>query len=104
MRGTRRDWGLIWIAACVIIVCAVIAFSIFRGLWADKSTALRALEKQGYSDVRIIDHSWFMVSVRGCSNSDAAKFTALAKNPVGKEVECFVCTGWPFKGATIRTD
>lgn len=100
-----RDWKFFGrMTVYVIFICVIFAFAIFRGFWANESTAVRALEKQGYSDIRILDHSWFMVSVRGCSNSDAAKFSAVAKNPVGKEVECFVCVGWPFKGATIRTD
>ncbi len=104
MRRMRRNWQSIGTVAYVIFICVILAFVISRGLWVDKSIAVRALEKQGYSDIRIIDYDWFMVGLRGCSGSDAAKFTAVAKNPAGKEVECFVCAGWPFKRATIRTD
>jgi len=106
MKRRRKGigWGLIGNVAYIIFICAVLAFGIFRGLCVDKSMALRAMEKQGYNDVRVVDYHWFMVGFRGCSGHDAAKFDVVAKNPVGKKVECFVCVGWPFKGATIRTD
>lgn len=87
----------------VIFIVIAVFLALFRGIFADRSAAIRALETQGYSEIQIIDHQWFLVGLRGCDGKDAAKFPARAKNPVGKEVECFVCTGWPFKGATIRT-
>ena len=102
MSNTRGQDKVQFIIMAVVVVIFVL--SLFRGTWVDESIAVRALEKQGYSDVQITDHSWFMVGLRGCGRSDAAKFTATAKNPVGQEIECFVCTGWLFKGATIRTD
>lgn len=89
-------------AALFFIV--VTFFAIFRGSWVDKSEAVRALETQGYSKVEIIEHKWFFVGVRGCENSDAARFDASANNPVGKQVRLFVCVGWPFKGATVRSE
>ena len=75
-----------------------------RGVFADENAARESLKKQGYSKVRIIDKSFFMVGLRGCDEKDAAKFTVKAVNPAGILVEVYVCTGWPFKGATIRTD
>lgn len=76
----------------------------FRGSLVDKDVAIRALEKQGYSNIEIINHQYFAVGWKGCDSKDAAKFTARVTNPAGKRVEVFVCTGWLFKGATIRTD
>ena len=89
-------------AALFFIV--VIVLTLFRGSWVDTSEATRALETQGYSNVQIIQHKWFAVGVRGCESSDAARFDATATNPAGKQVRLFVCVGWPFKGATVRTE
>jgi hypothetical protein len=74
-----------------------------RGSCADPQSAVTALKNQGFSHVIIIDQSYMFVGVRGCDGSDAARFTAQATNPVGKRVKLYVCVGWPFKGATIRT-
>jgi hypothetical protein len=81
----------------------VIFFSV-SGSFIDSSEAVRALETQGYSDVNVTESHWFAVVFRGCSNSDSAMFEATAANPAGKTVNVFVCIGWPFKGATVRSN
>ncbi len=86
---------LFWLA-CFVLVCA-------RGSFVDPQVAVKALDAQGYSNIQIVDHSWFAVGLRGCDTSDAARFTANATNPAGKQTQIYVCTGWIFKGATIRT-
>lgn len=73
------------------------------GAFINPAVAARSLRIQGYTNVEIIDHSWLFVGFRGCGMDDSARFTAKAKNPAGKDVELYVCTGI-FKGATIRTD
>jgi hypothetical protein len=59
----------------------------------DKEKAIKVLEYQGYSDINIVDKSWFMVGWRGCSNGDAVRFTVEAINPVGSKVKIYVCMG-----------
>lgn len=88
----------------IVVVFVMLLSGLFRGWLVDPGVAVRALETQGYSNVRIADHSWFAVGLRGCDKNDAAKFTATATNPAGRRVELFVCTGWLFKGATVRTE
>lgn len=88
----------------VIVIVVALFLSVLRGALVSENTAVRALEKQGYSNVKIIDHDWVLIGLRGCDGHDAAKFTAEVTNPAGKNTEVFVCTGWLFKGATIRTD
>ena len=73
------------------------------GLFADKSTVIRAAETAGYTQIVVTDHSYLLVGLRGCDEKDTARFTVKAKNQLGKEVEFYVCTGAIFKGATIRT-
>jgi len=88
----------------LFFIFVVFPFASCRGALVDKDVAIRALEKQGYSNIEIINHQYFWVGWKGCDSKDAAKFTAHVTNPAGKQVEVFVCTGWILKGATIRTD
>lgn len=90
---------LLW----VLLFLVLITFGISCGAFVGEDVAARALDVQGYSDVKITDHSWFLVGFRGCDESDAARFTAVAKNPAGKYVKVYVCSGWILKGATVRT-
>lgn len=96
-----KEWKVVLTYAVLILLTLTVSCG--RGAFVDKSVAERALETQGYSNVKIIDHSWFAVGLRGCDEKDAARFTATATNPAGREVQLYVCTGWLFKGATIRT-
>lgn len=82
-----------------ILVMAVVGFGI--GMIADRAVAVRTLEAQGYSDIKITHHAWFLVGFRGCDRNDAARFTARARNPAGRPAEVYVCTG-VLKGGTIR--
>lgn len=74
-----------------------------RGALVREDVAIRALEDQGFSDVKVTEHAWFWLGVRGGHKDDAARFTCQAKNPAGKEVTMYVFSGWLFGGATIRT-
>jgi hypothetical protein len=88
------------------LIIAIIIFailSIFRGELVDSSEAVRALQTQGYSEIKITDKAVAFVGLRGGDRGDAAMFTAHAKNPIGRDVTVYVCVGWPFKGATVRT-
>lgn len=78
------------------------AAALFRGVLVSQDTAVNALENAGYSNVSVISTGWLFVGLRGCSAKDAAVFHAQAVNPAGKIVTASVCSGWPFKGATIR--
>lgn len=99
---SMKDYGeTILVYFLTIIICVVAAC---RGIMVEPQIAIRSLEKQGYVNVQITDKDWLLVGLRGCSGSDAAKFSARATNPAGQEVELNVCAGWPFKNATVRTD
>ncbi len=87
----------------LLVVVAIVVVVSLPGLLIDQSTAVKALETQGFSNVEITGRQWIAVSLFGCSSDDAAKFDVVAINPVGKQVEVYVCAGWPFKGATVRT-
>ena len=96
----RFSWAEL---AVIMLGIMIFVISIFSGIFVDQSIAKRALENQGFTHVRVIDKQWFFVGMRGCGR-DVAKFTAHAVNSEAKEVEVFVCVGWPFKGATVRSN
>lgn len=104
-RGTRSRGGELgsWLLLILIVVvgASILGLTYARGAFAREETAIRTLETAGYSKIHITDHSWAFIGWRGCDANDAAKFTATAVNPVGKEVELIVCTGL-FKGGTVR--
>lgn len=85
------------------LAIVLMALCMFRGIMVNDDTARLAATIQGYSNVKVVDHSWFAVGLRGCSGGDAARFTVKATNLAGKDVQFYVCSGWLFKGATIRT-
>lgn len=80
------------------VLLYIIVFAFFAildgcpGQFVENDRAVKALETQGYSDVKITDKSVYFVSWKGCSSSDSAKFDAIATNPVGKKVGLYVCT------------
>jgi hypothetical protein len=87
-----------------IIVIIISLGSCSRGVMVDDSTAVKALETSGFSEVKITKKNVFFVLLRGGPESDAVRFTCRAKNPAGKIVEVYVFSGWPFKRSTVRTD
>lgn len=103
MRTEKLKYGFILGVLPITFLAAVIFWIIGGlGMFKNSSTAIKALEIQGYTDIQITDHAWLLIRFRGCDGKDAARFTATAKNPRGQEVEVYVCTGLVFKGATIR--
>ncbi len=76
-----------------------------RGVLVDDEAPVKAvLATHGFTDYSIQDRSWFVVGLRGCQADEAAQFNVTANNPVGTRVSFLVCTGWPFKGGSIRTE
>lgn len=74
------------------------------GTLVPESEAVNALQTQGYADVKITHKGIYFMRLRGCGTGDAAKFDATATNARGQKVNVYVCVGWPFKGATVRSN
>ena len=92
---------LTWLLYVFVILLVIL--SVCRGSFVNEETVISAIENQGYSNVTVTDHAWFLVGYRGCDAHDAARFTVTAINPVGREVEIYACSGFPFKKITIRS-
>ena len=92
----------------LFVTIAVLAFAYAIGpvgYFVNQNRAVNALEKAGYSEVKVVDRALFFIVIRGGGTGDAVRFTCKARNPAGKEVtDIYVFAGWPFKGTTIRTD
>ena len=87
----------------IIFLTLAILFFLVEGSFVDESVAIKALQKQGFTDINITGKEWLFVGLRGCSEDDSVKFTVIAKNPRNETVEVYVCSGWLFKGSTVRS-
>lgn len=104
MQSVREKcYSIVKMCACALIVMIVLILIFCRGLLVSDQTAITALETQGYGEITITNRHWFFVKVRGGGEGDVIRFDCRATNPKGQEVEIHVFSGWPFKGATVRT-
>ena len=87
----------------MLVIVLFLPLSCARGIFVSEDVDIKALETQGYSNIEIVDNVWFAMFPRGGEGSDAARFTAIATNPIGKQVAIYVFSDLFFKGATIRT-
>ena len=94
------SFGSVMWWACV--VSAALIFS-GRGCNVTDSEAINAMEVNGFTHVKVVRKIWFLPGFAGCSTHDAVAFTVTAINVKGDKVNMLVCSGWPFKGATVRT-
>lgn len=88
------------------IIAPIVFFFLFqsRGVFVDDARPLAALKAHGFTNVTIIREDDFFVGFRGCSHGDAAKYTVRATNAAGETTDdIFVCSGWLFRGSTVRT-
>ena len=91
------------IPSLIVIVLLLLTASFFGGIMVDEQVAIDCAEIQGFSEVEVLEKTWFAIPMRGGGNSDSARFKMRGINPSGKEVEFYVFADWLFKGATIRT-
>jgi len=96
----------IQLAVCVLVSLLVLSAIVFwlspKGIFVPESRAVHALEIQGFSKIEITHKAYLFINWRGGSEDDCVRFTAKATNPIGKEVEVYVYSGWLSKGSTIR--
>jgi hypothetical protein len=86
------------------VFCLILIISWqFCGLLVSEEKAISELEVQGYSSVKIIDRDWAFIPLRGGALDDVVRFEATATNPVEKSINVCIYSGWPFKGATVRS-
>ena len=86
----------------VVTIFLTLFFAFFRGIFVSEDVAIRTLKAHGFTDIEVVEKKWLLVGLRGADIHDAAIFVCSAKNPAGNNAVLYICTGWPFKGATIR--
>jgi len=85
-----------------IALMVILGLTFARGaLVSNNDVALRTLRAE-FTNVEVTDRAWFLVGLRGCSTSDAVRYTATVTNAQGKNVELYVCSGAFFKAGTVR--
>jgi hypothetical protein len=72
------------------------------GTFVNDSNTVRAVEKQGYTNVQINKKHVVFPDWCGCSKDDDAAYDMTATNPAGKQVNIIACAGIT-KGVTVRT-
>ncbi len=87
------------------IILALASFVGLTGCGAlvnDEETVI-AVEKQGWSNVKLQDSHIFFVSWQGCGRDDAVAYEMTGENVKGQNVDLIVCAGL-LKGVTFRTN
>jgi hypothetical protein len=79
------------------ILAAMILTTAFVAGCSDPQSATRALESQGFKNIKITGYAWL-----GCSEDDAWRTGFEADALSGRRVAGVVCSGI-FKGSTVRT-
>lgn len=77
---------------------ALIAALVTLAACTDEPKALRVLQSNGYTDIKLTGYDPF-----GCDKHDNFATGFQARSPNGQFVTGVVCSGW-MKGATIRFD
>lgn len=106
-KGGKKKEVLFTTVSLLPLFIFIMFFAMFfaRGVFVDNVRPVEEVMKvHGYTEYTITDKDIFFINFRGCQLGEAAKFEVSAVNSNGESVNLLVCTGWPFKGATIRVD
>jgi len=86
----------------VLFIAAMLVCWIFGGFFVDEDRVMSAIgANTGLEDIGIMEEWRLMPVVGGCGYADAAGFEISAMRE-GEPIKALVCTGWWFKGATLR--
>ena len=85
-----------------VVILLFMAASVGRGFLVNSADALRAASAQGFSQATITQELRILPGFAGCDGGDAAGFHMTGINSKGDKVTFTACSGWPFKGITIR--
>lgn len=95
--------GLLLILAVMYLAIGLVSVSQVN-LGPSKEQVQKAIEDQNYTEVVVLDKVWFGSTViHGCGGEDVFAFPFTAKNAQGNQIEAAACTGYIWKGVTIRS-
>lgn len=79
----------------IVLLCMMLGLA----ACTDSRNAKRVLESNGYTQINLTGHRWFM-----CGDSDTYSTGFKAITTSGAHVSGAVCSGFLLKGSTIRFD
>jgi hypothetical protein len=85
----------------IIFVSAIFLLIFGQGLLVSKKKAIKALQTNGFTDVKILKRQWTLVKLRGGREGEDVRFVASATNPIGQKVKVYVFAEWPWKGIRV---
>ena len=89
-------------ALSVLVSIVLIVASCSRGALVNPADSIRAASALGFSEATVVRSTWLFPVFSGCDGGDALAVTLDATNPVGQQTQVIACSGWPFKGWTVR--
>lgn len=98
--------GFTLVEALVVLVVVFLAVIILVNFnWGpNNDSAQKAIEAHGFKNITSVERHWFGSHYfYGCGGDDAFAFTANAVNANNQPVKLVACTGYFFKGYTIRS-
>lgn len=93
------------LALCILAGVGVgaLLFVFFPGFYASESTARRAIENAGFTEVQMNTNHWIFPRLwGGCGDEDTIAWEARVKNAQGQWVRVTACGTLFWKNYTIR--
>ena len=97
----ERNYLIIQLAIGVFALLFLVA-SLFRGLMVDPKESLRVADTFGFRNVAIVSTQWFLPLFAGCDAGDALAVNLAVTDQQGRTAAVLACSGWPWKGWTMR--
>jgi hypothetical protein len=86
-----------------IVLVALLLTQFILPATENSEKAIKALQKFGFTEIKIKSHNYGLIAFRGCSRDDTSRFDVRAKNSKGDLVDVSVCTSWFSGSATVRS-
>lgn len=105
MKLNYRGWLLLTLIGTVLLLLILQGTGAmkFQGFLVKEASAIKAASVNGLTEVKVIKRQCSFMKMRGGAHDDVVRFTVNGKNVRGDMVTMYVYSGWPFKGATVRT-
>lgn len=98
MSDRNGCWTVLMGLFCALLIVGEVG----RGILVNPNDALGAADTLGFSNATITGTNWLFAGLSGCDGGDALAVDLRAKNANGQTVRVVACSGFPFKGWTVR--
>lgn len=101
--GQKQESPLYVASMLAILLGVALVAMAGRGCQVEDFQARKALQKSGYTHIKLGYRSNWLAGLQGCDKFDAVIWKASAKDRRGKRQDMTVCAGWPLKDAAVKT-